>query len=103
MRIKLKTTLISIALISLISMQTALATNPVEKRKDNFTTRFNTLFTVLEETFDASDYSETFRQSFFNFQTNYAANNCNYAERMKVLDKKERILDNLIDLSLIHI
>mgnify|MGYP003949351707 FL=1 len=97
MRIKFKTSLISLVLLVLVSMQTALATNPVEKRQEDFTTRFDIFFTVLEETFDASDYSETFSQSFFNFQTNYAANNCNYAERMKVLDKKEQILDDLID------
>ena len=49
MRIKLKTILTSIALILLISMQTALAESAVERRKDNFTTRFDIFFKVLEE------------------------------------------------------
>jgi hypothetical protein len=66
-------------------------------RQDSLTQRFDTIFTVLEESVDTSDYSETFRQSFFNFQTNYSANNCNYAQRMEILKKKDRILDNLID------
>ena len=71
-------------------------TSPIT-RQDSFEQRYDTFFTVLEETFDASDYSETFRQSFFNFQTNYSANNCNYAQRMEILKKKDAILDDLID------
>ena len=85
---------VSALLIVLTQSQnlTALANNPSVPFPD----RIDTLFTIMEETFDASDYSETFRTSFFNFQTGYAANNCNYAERMAVLKQKEALLDELV-------
>lgn len=97
MRIRVSKILLVIMITNLLSSPFAYAQTSPITRQDSFEQRYDTFFTVLEETFDASDYSETFRQSFFNFQTNYSANNCNYAQRMEILKKKDAILDDLID------
>ncbi len=60
--------------------------------------RIETVFDVLIETFDMSDYSEDFRASFFNFSSKgYAHNNCNTRERYIVLKAKDDLMTDLLD------
>ena len=93
------------SLMVLAQFQTAFAADPVEMRQKSFQQRIDTLFTVVEETFDSSDYSETFRQSFFNFQTNIKTDTeevfINQGEPLALIVpyKREEFKSNIVDLN----